>query len=112
MRRLIHAKAALFVAPMILGGCAVMHAMDRYEMSKLVVMEYNRFRFSAMADLIHPHDSNDAEEIRMGWLKDWVADLKICPHGYEIISREVREQLYGIVPDVIYIGRCKVRREV
>ena len=64
--------------------------------------------FEARAGATFPEDSPSAEDLRLGWLHDWLDRQGLCPDGYEIVSRERippgQPNFYDM--DLRYLVRC------
>ena len=83
-------------------GCA---SLDR---PKLTQFEPTRsgFRYAVgAASYQYPVDSESAERTRMDWLETYLKEEEVCPTGYEMVSREVRQ--VGVGGQIVYVGRCK-----
>ena len=70
------------------------------------------FRFIAPADAQRPLTDPQAEHARLRWLDRRLADQSLCPHGYRIARRDVRDAsglvkatAYGSF-EVVYEGSC------
>jgi hypothetical protein len=67
------------------------------------------FTYMNIADAVYPDGSPEAEQHRMDRLSKYLRENVMCPHGYEITSREAVariEGLLGTVKDIYYEGRC------
>ena len=49
---------------------------------------YQYFTYTSYADAEYPVYSREAEQARMQWLEEWLADFGYQPDKYEIISRK------------------------
>jgi hypothetical protein len=85
---------AILLLASILAGCAMEQQsradFERHNQSLLrdSYSEPGSLVFEAKAGAAFPADSQSAEATRMQWLESWLAQRKLCPSGYEILSRE------------------------
>lgn len=78
----------------LVSGCAMERKsradFDRHQNSLLRTsyQDSSMLVFEARAGAAYPADSEAAEAVRMEWLQAWLDVQRLCPAGYEIISRE------------------------
>lgn len=99
---------ALFVA-MLIAGCAF---TDRIGQTSFEPIESNgqvkTFKYVARSTGYTPANSESAEQLRMKWLDEWIADNHYCQAGYRITSRrEVDLGVSDAVKNIYYVGVCK-----
>jgi hypothetical protein len=76
----------------ILSGCASINNSPDFERHRYsqIVEPYDRddvLYFDATFSPDFPDDDAVAEQKRMKWLEDWLAQRKFCGNGYEIVAR-------------------------
>lgn len=74
------------VLMLLLAGCA---AGDKYAMVK----DFNRqpdgsYQFIINADPIYPNESEQAESIRLGWIREYLDVNEACPSGFQVADRQ------------------------
>lgn len=90
--RSVFVSTALLVVSLSAGGCMSIHDspdFERHQYSQ-VVEPYDRkdvLYFDATFSAQFPDDDPAAEQLRMEWLEGWLELRKICPQGYEIVTR-------------------------
>lgn len=78
----------------VLAGCAMEQQsradFERHNQSILrdSYAEPGMLVFEAKAGAAFPADSQSAEATRIQWLESWLTQRKLCPTGYEVLSRE------------------------
>ena len=66
---------------------------------------YEYYKYKAFADPVYPIDSEEAEQTRLGWLKQWVVDNGHQNTKYEILSRKVvlvNKGMFGDLYNIYY----------
>ncbi|MGD8977237.1 MAG: hypothetical protein PVG91_06490 [Gammaproteobacteria bacterium] len=85
---------AILLLASLLAGCAMEQQsradFERHNRSILrdSYAEPGMLVFEAKAGAAFPAESQSAEATRMQWLESWLAQRKLCPAGYEVLSRE------------------------
>jgi len=85
---------AILVLASVMAGCALEEQsradFERHNQSILrdSYAEPGMLVFEAKAGAAFPADSQSAEAMRMQWLESWLTQRKLCPAGYEVLSRE------------------------
>lgn len=64
---------------------------------------FDYFLFLSFADAVYPENSEEAEMIRMEWLKSRLTELGYSQHGYEILDRNAIFQFKGLLGSVYWI---------
>ena len=86
---------AILLLASVLAGCALEQQsradFERHNQSILrdSYAEPGMLVFEAKAGAAFPADSQNAEAMRMEWLQSWLTQRKLCPAGYEVLSREL-----------------------
>jgi hypothetical protein len=107
------AAARIGAAAILLGTLASCASKPEALRDTLEVTAPDQFRYVVTATMLHPLESSQAEHARMVGLAKRLAEHGLCPHGYEILSRDlppalVRDSRFEYtVQDVTYVGRCK-----
>ena len=83
---------------MLLGACIDIHKSADFERHRAsqIVEPYDRndvMYFDVTFSAQFPENDPAAEATRMEWLEDWLEQRKICPEGYEIVTRRPFESL-------------------
>jgi hypothetical protein len=79
---------------------------------ELTTTEPGHFRYVATATMLHPLNGSEGEHHRLERLKRRLADARLCPDGFRIVTRvppiafgKTQEGDY-VVRDVTYVGEC------
>jgi hypothetical protein len=74
------------------------------------IQEEDKFVYEAWADAIYPLEEKEAEDYRISFLKEYLADNNLCPNGYEISRRQPilkDKALLGPSYRIFYYGKCR-----
>jgi hypothetical protein len=66
--------------------------------------QYQYYLYESFADAAYPVDSDDAEKIRLQWLKKWISENNIT-NKFDITSRRTVKKssgLFGDIYDIYY----------
>jgi len=66
---------------------------------------FKYYEYMAVADATWPVDGEQAEQVRIGWLEEWLKANRLDPSRYEIVSRRPvfrRETERGKIYDIFY----------
>ena len=105
MNILSKSKISFLVFAILLTGCA---SLD-YQLTSFqpinTTEEQHIYAYKAFADAVYPHDSEEAEKIRMEWLGKWIKNNNLENYQYEIISRNPvikQKGTFGTIYDIYY----------
>lgn len=98
---------------LLAGAVAACTAATPPASARLERLDAGRFRFTAPADPQRPLTDPQAEHTRLRWLASRLAEQRLCPQGYRIVRRDVRDDS-GLVKasgegsfEVVYEGDCR-----
>jgi len=102
-------RGAGWALSLLLTACS---GIDGAEHTRVVPVGSGGFEFHAATDLFYrPDDDGWAEATRLTWLRHDPVVTGLCPHGYELVSREAtfiyQSPLGDPVDDITYRGRCR-----
>ena len=111
------AAMAMAAAVLALTACDSIHESKDFERHRYSQLSEPRagdqedvLYFDVKFDANYPADSDVAEDLRMEWLEEWLAQRKMCPDGFEIDSRRPFDPMeYNPGQyDRRYVVRCRL----
>jgi hypothetical protein len=116
MPRQEHWPCDRFCAAIALSSAiAACTGVGQYAGTSLDVLADGSFRYTAIASVLNPLNSDQGEHSRLVTLEHMLEAKALCPAGYEILSR-TPPRAYGSIAlrttedwvgPVTYIGRCR-----
>jgi hypothetical protein len=101
--------AGALLSGSVLAACAAKTPVVQDDLAELAP---GQFRYVVTATMLHPLNSNEGEHERLVRLKRRLAEKKLCPDGFRIVSRTppmafgTTHQGEYVVRDVTYLGEC------
>ena len=96
----------LLIVCLVLASCASHDFMVTSFMKSKSDEIYDYYIYKSFADTIYKVDSDEAEKIRMDWLKRWLNENKLNESAYEVTRRDVVNK-NGNIKDIYYELRIK-----
>jgi len=94
------------ISLVLLAGCATPErALHSTFTPTISGRGYQYYQYMAVADATFPVDGEAAEQVRIGWLEEWLKANRLDVSRYEIVSRRPvfrRETEAGKIYDVFY----------